>query len=146
MNVDGLPRLAWFASWFSGMATPERVTKGFFLAYVGGLSMMPCRVVHTDRGHFGVVYASGAVHDGAGGGLWRGRLRPLSLSSTACGMPLGSYWSLDVKTGRASAEQAVGEARIGLRVWQIHLCVVYLSSANRKNHQLLPAVSGSQGS
>lgn len=130
MNVEGLPRLAWFASWFSGFATPEQVTQGFFLGYVGGLSMMLIGwhtrigailawfthlvVFMTDRA--AVYGVDDFAHIALFYCMW---------------MPLGNYWSLDVLAGRASPAPSP-EARIGLRVWQIHLCVVYLSSAIEK--------------
>jgi hypothetical protein len=42
-------------------------------------------------------------------------------------MPVGHAWSLDVLAGRASSAPSFA-ARLGLRVLQIHLCVVYLTS------------------
>jgi hypothetical protein len=42
-------------------------------------------------------------------------------------MPVGHAWSLDVLAGRVSAMPSFA-ARLSLRVLQIHLCVVYLSS------------------
>jgi len=131
MNVDGLPRLGWFSAALQGYATAEQVTQGFFLVYVGSLSMMligwHTRIASVlawfshlvlfmteraavygvdDFAHIALFYC-----------MW---------------MPIGNFWSLDVHSGRASSAPSV-EARIGLRVWQIHLCIVYLSSAIEKS-------------
>src|SRR5262249_46104179 len=46
-------------------------------------------------------------------------------------IPVGRAWSLDVWSGRVSAEPSAG-ARLGLRLLQLHLCVVYLSSGLEK--------------
>jgi hypothetical protein len=42
-------------------------------------------------------------------------------------MPVGHAWSVDVGAGRASSAPSAA-ARLSLRVWQVHLCIVYLSS------------------
>jgi len=46
-------------------------------------------------------------------------------------VPAGQYWSLDVMAGRVSSAPS-SAARVGLRVIQIHLCLVYLSSGIEK--------------
>ncbi len=46
-------------------------------------------------------------------------------------MPVGHAWSLDVLAGRVSAAPSFA-ARLSLRVLQIHLCVVYLTSGIEK--------------
>jgi hypothetical protein len=46
-------------------------------------------------------------------------------------LPVGRAWSLDVRAGRAS-DAASPAARLGQRVVQFHLCVVYLASGLEK--------------
>jgi len=45
--------------------------------------------------------------------------------------PVGGAWSLDRRAGRASGEPSA-DARLGLRLLQLHLCVVYFASGIEK--------------
>lgn len=46
-------------------------------------------------------------------------------------MPAGHVWSLDRLSGRVSGA-ATTDARIALRVLQLHLCIVYFASGTEK--------------
>lgn len=130
MNVDGLPRLGWFSSALEGYATAEQVTQGFFLVYVGSLSMMligwhtRIAAVLAWFSHLVLFMTERAAVYGVDD------FAHIALFYCVW-MPIGHFWSLDVHSDRASSAPSV-EARIGLRVWQIHLCIVYLSSAIEK--------------
>ncbi|MCI0376583.1 MAG: HTTM domain-containing protein [Gemmataceae bacterium] len=131
MVVPGVPRMGWLTAALVPLGLSEAfVVRGVFVLYVAGLSMLL----------FG----------------WRSRLAAvlawfthlilfMGVRTSLYGVddfahialfycmffPVGNAWSLDVASGRASAAPS-WEARLGLRVLQIHLCIVYLSSGLEK--------------
>jgi hypothetical protein len=129
--VPGMPRMRWLVELLAPLGVSEAAcVRSVFILYVAGLSALMMgwhsrlaaviawfthlTLMMSDRtplygvddfAHIALFYC-----------VW---------------MPVGHAWSLDVSAGRVSAAPSFA-ARLGLRVLQIHLCVVYLTSGIEK--------------
>jgi HTTM domain len=131
MLVPGVPRLRWLVALLEPFGMGETAcVRGVFLLYVAGLTALlvgwrsrPAAVLAyvthllLFMGNRGSVYG---VDDFAHIALFY-----------CIWFPVGHWGSLDVSAGRVSAAPSAA-ARLALRVLQIHLCIVYLSSGIEK--------------
>jgi hypothetical protein len=131
MNVPGMPHVRWFARLLAPLgATEAGCTQAVFLLYVAGLSAL--LVGWHSRVAAGLTWFTHLALMMSGRSSLYGVDDFANIALFYClVMPVGRYWSLDVQAGRASAAPSF-EARLGLRVLQIHLCAVYLSSGIEK--------------
>ncbi len=127
MLIPGMPRIRWLVELAAPLGIGEVLcVRLLFMVYVAGLSALALGW-HT---RLAAVIA------------WASHLTlMMSERSSLYGVddfahialfylmwvPAGHYWSLDVLAGRVQSDPSFA-ARLGLRVLQIHLCVVYLSS------------------
>lgn len=131
MVVPGVPRMSWVVQALAHVGVSEVfAVRASFLLYVAGLSAL----MFGWRTRLAAIVA------------WSMHLVVMMTQRTALygvddfanialfycmWMPVGHYWSMDVVCGRASSAPS-WEARLSLRVLQIHLCMVYLSSGIEK--------------
>lgn len=127
MVVSELPRMRWVTEALAPLGVSESAcVRGTFLLYVAGLSAMLMgwrtrfATVVTWLTHLTLMMSDRTPLYGVDD------FANIALFYCAC-MPVGHAWSLDVTSGRVSDAPSFA-ARLSLRVLQIHLCVVYLSS------------------
>jgi hypothetical protein len=128
---DGVPRLRWIVDALSPLGVTESACiRGAFLVYlaslVGLLAGWRTRSMAVQAWFTHLSFTMG------------GNLTTYGVDTFAnialfycVWMPVGCWASADVSAGRASAEPTAA-ARLALRVLQIHLCVVYLTSGIEK--------------
>jgi hypothetical protein len=131
MVYPGVPRVHWLVDWLEPAGLSEAfIVRAVFMIYVAGLagllvgwhtrlSAVAAYLAHlllfvTDRAS--VYGVDDFAHIALFYFLW---------------MPVGHWGSLDVASGRADGKPS-SLARLALRVLQIHLCIVYLSSGIEK--------------
>jgi hypothetical protein len=131
MLVPGVPRTRWVVELLAPLGISEAAcVRGLFVLYVAGLSALLLGW-HTRL----AAVTAWLTHLIL---MMSGRASLYGVDEFAhiflfylMWMPAGAYWSLDVLSGRTSSA-ATFAARLGLRVLQIHLCVVYLTSGLEK--------------
>jgi hypothetical protein len=123
----GHPRIRWVVDALAPLGVGEAAcVNGLFAVYVAGLLALLAGW-HTRAAAlvawlaFSTLKASAPL---SGYGLYE--LSTISLFYCVC-LPVGHGLSLDRRRGRVPAGPSPG-ARLGLRVLQLHLCIVYLSS------------------
>jgi hypothetical protein len=131
MTAPGMPRTRWLVELLAPFDISEtNVVRSLFFLYIAGLSALL----------FGWFTRVAAVV------AWLTHLMVMMSERTALygvddfanimlfyaiWMPVGAYWSLDALAGRVSSAPSL-EARVGLRVLQLHLCAVYFTSGVEK--------------
>lgn len=131
MTVPGLPRVRWLAETLAPLGvTPAACVRATFLLYVAGLSAL--LVGWRTRGAAVVAWLAHVLVFMSERTALYGVDDFAHIALFYCvWMPVGAAWSLDVLAGRVSPAASL-EARLGLRVLQLHLCVVYFSSGIEK--------------
>src|SRR5262245_52755188 len=126
-----LPRVTWATEALAGLGLNESATlRALFCAYLGSLAGLLAgwhtrlmalaafglHLALKTSSHLSAYGVYEFAHIGLFYCLW---------------FPVGGAWSLDRRAGRTSGEPSA-EARLGLRLLQLHLCVVYLASGFEK--------------
>lgn len=126
-----LPRLSWLTDALGRLGIPEgAAVKGVFLVYVTSLSAL--LVGYRTRWAAIVAYLTHLTMKSSAGATIYGvdMFSQIALFYTMW-MPVGATLSLDRAAGRESGEPSA-IARLGIRVIQIHLCIMYLSCGVEK--------------
>ena len=131
LSVDHTPSLQWLADHLAPYGVSESTCLyGVCLAYVISLCLMlvglftrastiACWFLHWTLMYSGYTQAYGADLFGH------------VFLFYLCWMPAGDAWSLDVRLGRREGGPS-SLARLGIRVLQLHLCIMYLCSGIEK--------------
>jgi hypothetical protein len=131
LSAEGMPRIAWIAEALApyGVSADDCV-RGVFLVQVASLA---CLLIgwHTHLAallawltHLAMTVSGNASIYGVD------QFAIIGLFYCVC-LPVGEVLSADRTAGRTSGEPSAA-ARLGLRLLQLHLCVVYLSSGIEK--------------
>ncbi len=131
MIIPGVPRVRWLVELLAPLGVSEaHCVRFLFLLYVAGLSALALGW-HT-RIAAGIAWLTHLTL------MMSGRSSLYGVDDFAhiflfylIWFPAGHAWSLDVMYGRASTTPD-WSARLALRVFQIHMCVVYFSSGIEK--------------
>lgn len=122
-----LPRVGWVADALAGRGVADAdCVRGLCLAYAAGLACL--LVGWRTRAAAAVAWAAHLALRTSGVAAGYGVDEFATIALFYClWMPVGHALSLDVLAGRVAAGPTPG-ARLALRVLQVHLCIVYLSS------------------
>jgi hypothetical protein len=126
-----LPRLSWVTDTLGRLGIPDGVAvKGVFLVYVASLSAL--LVGYRTRWAAIVAYLTHLTMKSSAGATIYGvdMFSQIALFYTVW-MPVGATLSLDRAAGRETGEPTA-LSRLGIRVIQIHLCIMYLSCGVEK--------------
>jgi hypothetical protein len=130
-GAPGVPRVGWLVDALAPCGVSDvTVVRGVFLAYVGSLA---CLLLgwHT-RVAAVLAWLTHTMLKSSGNASVYGVDEFAHIALFYCMvMPVGHALSLDRLAGRVRGEPSA-EARLGLRVLQLHLCVVYVSSGIHK--------------
>lgn len=129
--VPGTPRIRWVIDALRPLgASPENCVRGAFILYVVSLACLLLGL----RTHWtaAAAWLSHLMMNSSGVAQIYGVDHLANIMLFYCVvMPVGHALSADVKSGR-HAGVATAWARLSLRVLQIHLCIVYFTSAMAK--------------
>jgi hypothetical protein len=123
----GVPRASWLGEALAPLGITEAASlNGLFLAYV--LSLLALLLGWHTRTAAVLAWLTHLMFKASGFATSYGALEFAHIGLFYCMlMPVGHALSLDRRAGRTPAGPTAG-ARLSLRVLQLHLCVVYLSS------------------
>jgi hypothetical protein len=129
--LPGVPRLSWFTRLFAPLGVSEEmVVRGCFVLYVAGLSALLFGW-HTRVAAVVAWFTHLLVMMGHRSSLYGVDDFAHIVLFYFMWMPVGHAWSLDVASGWVKGAPSFA-ARLSLRVLQLHLCIVYLSSGIEK--------------
>ena len=127
-----LPRMQWLTGPLSHIGVSDAAAvQGVFLVYVAALAAM--LVGYRSRMAAGLAWLIHLTMSSSAGASIYGvdAFAQIALFYSMW-LPIGDIWSLDRLAGRTTGE-ASSAARLGLRVIQIHLCIMYLSCGVEKS-------------
>jgi hypothetical protein len=126
-----VPRLGWLADALSPVGISDAAcVKGVFLVYVASLAAL--LLGYRTRYAAVAAYLTHLMMKSSAGASIYGVDSFAQIALFYCmWMPIGGALSLDLASGRATGEPS-SIARLGLRVIQIHLCIIYLSCGLEK--------------
>ncbi len=131
LSPEGMPRIGWIARALAPYGiSAENCVRGVFLVQVGSLA---CLLIgwHTRLAAL-LAWLAHLTMTATGNASIYGVDQFAIIALFYCVvMPVGEVWSADRAAGRTTGEPSAG-ARLALRVLQIHMCIVYLSSGIEK--------------
>lgn len=127
----GVPRIRWLVELLGPIGlTEDFVVRGTFVLYVAGLSALLFGW-HTRLAAFTAWFTHLLLMMSHRSSLYGVDDFAHIVLFYFVWMPIGHAWSLDVAAGRVTSAPSFA-ARLSLRVLQLHLCLVYLSSGIEK--------------
>jgi hypothetical protein len=131
VSAPGVPRIGWLATLLAPLGvTADACVIGVFLVYVGSLSCLlvgwhtPLAALLASVAHLAMTVSGNAAVYGVD------EFATIGLFYCVC-LPVADSASMDVQAGRRQGTPSAA-ARLGLRLLQIHLCIVYFASGIEK--------------
>ena len=131
LSPEGMPRIGWIALALAPYGvSAEDCVRAVFMVQVGSLA---CLLIgwHTRLAAL-LAWLAHLTMTATGNASIYGVDQFAIIALFYCVvMPVGEVWSADRAAGRTTGEPSAG-ARLALRVLQLHMCIVYLSSGIEK--------------